>query len=85
MKKTCETCFAHTEKLIDENTLKGYCQFYDCWEDEIAKSETPECWEDFPADYYDTHTCDYKNGCCTICGKVEYKSMLYCELYGCDP
>lgn len=85
MKKNCSTCFAKCEEYQNENEKKEYCQKYDCFCDEVVKSETPECWEDFPPDYYDSHTCEYENGCCIICGKVQYKSMLYCELYGCDP
>lgn len=82
MKKTCENCL----NLHTTEEGKEYCNKYDCWINEVVKEiENPSCWEDLPDDYYDAHTCDYENGCCKICGAIQYKSILYCELYGCDP
>lgn len=78
MKKNCQNCWYGIRE-------EGYCDRYDCLQNEVAKEkDNPSCWEIID-DFADSHTCDYENGCCKICGEIEYKSMLYCELYGCDP
>jgi len=32
----------------------------------------------------DIHQCIYENGYCIYCGKIQYGSILYKEIYGCD-
>lgn len=41
----------------------------------------------FPtADDNDAHVHDFSlYGVCSICGEIKYKSLAYCEIYGCDP
>ena len=82
MKKECENCLYCS---YDEEEDTKWCNRYDCQCNEVAKeNENPSCWEEFPADYYDMHTCEFENGYCKICGKIQYKSMLYCKIFGCD-